>query len=218
MLVLDNFKIDKLEEALSYYLNNTDLHKDEMEIKKNLSIKLILPLFKRLEDSRPKGWLDDDVLSKFIVSNLKDIYSINSEKECKEYKKKIESAISIMQSPEVLAINKIIERLKNEKTSSIGGFFYSSGKEKAKRIEKAILAVPMEERRNILTGTSPAIIKVQEALAEHRNYFSKLIHGKAKHLSDGKVDTKGAASSYMDYEKIIKKIKIDEEKPSKGRR
>ena len=110
-----------------------------------------------------------------------------------------------MQSPEILAIKTIIDRLKNEKTSYVGGFFYSSGKEKARRIETAILAVPVEERGNILNGTSPAIIKVQEALAEHRNYFSRLIHGKAKYLNDGKVDTKDSASSYMDYKDIIAK-------------
>ena len=198
-LVLDNLKLEFLETALQHYLTNSG----ETDIKNNLNLKLILPLFKKLEESR--SWLDDDILNNFIVSNLKEIYSINSAKEHEKFKVKIQHAISAMQSPEILAIKTIIDRLKNEKTSYVGGFFYSSGKEKARRIETAILAVPVEERGNILNGTSPAIIKVQEALAEHRNYFSRLIHGKAKYLNDGKVDTKDSASSYMDYKDIIAK-------------
>jgi len=208
--MLDNLKTEHLEEALRYYLNKGD----EIDIKNHLSVKLILPLFRKLEDSRI--WQDDDVLNNFIVSNLKNLYKINSVIEGEEYKTKIETAISVMKSPEILAINKIIARLKNEEPSIIWGFFYSSGKEKAMRIEKAILAVPMEERRNILSGKTPAIIKVQEALAEHRNFFSRLINGKVKYLIGGNVDAKRAASSYMDYEKIIKGIKIDEESLIKG--
>lgn len=98
---------------------------------------------------------------------------------------------TLQHDPQSQEIKAIIQSLKNKH-----GF---GTQNKANKIESAMCNVPLNERANILLGTSTQTKAVLEAMAAHRHTFkNNLVYKK-----DGKLDEKNAADTYKNFKKII---------------
>ncbi|QDQ40498.1 hypothetical protein E3226_008905 [Legionella geestiana] len=119
-----------------------------------------------------------------------------------------EAACRNASSPEekeaiIASMNSLYDNLKNGAFTQITGLIHQlreDGKsifsigslDKAERITNALRALPLDERVNPATGTSPQAIALKEAIASHRHFWKS----SPKADAEGKIDENAASSSF----------------------
>lgn len=140
-----------------------------------------------------------DILLKDKVKELEREVRINSKNhnELKKIKTKIQSIIEIMNSPEVVAVQKRIKFFRDS-----AGFFTMGRNSKANAIEAALHSIPLRLRAKVISDSK--VNAVQEALATHRHLGKRGIVYKTK---GNKIDIACAAHSFVELRALFKETK-----------
>lgn len=129
---------------------------------------------------------DDDTMLINYVNEKRKLAKTSSTEEKILILDELENTLSSVNSPQMIATKEATKSLRDH------NHFWTTGKiEKAERIEKALSATQLEQRRYVITEQSPN--KVQEALASHRHFGR---HGKV-YKKQNEIDVENAAQTYQ---------------------
>lgn len=103
----------------------------------------------------------DTLLIDYVEKMRKEVKTNMTESKQNEFNQQLQTILNSLNSPQVIAVKQSIQSLLNNTK------WWSDGKEiKAQRIEDALLTIPLEKRKHVITDDESSN-KVQEALASH---------------------------------------------------
>jgi hypothetical protein len=143
-----------------------------------------------------------DMLLKQYINQFEQVLKKDSQDnaELKHLQVNIQSIEKIMNSPEILAVEKTIGSFRN-----CSSFFNLGKKNKANKIELALHSTPIDLRPRVISDSK--VNPVQEALAAHRHLGKRGLVFKTK---ENTIDESQAARSFKKLRKLFKSFNYDE--------
>ncbi|CEG55929.1 AAA family ATPase [Legionella fallonii] len=154
----------------------------------------------------------DTLLADFIKAKEDEAPTLETEEQRWKFNKTIEDTYAIAYSPQVKAIERLIEEYQS-KTNWWGFFSLESAPSKAARIQAAFLKVPLEERHIVLSQKSPEAREFCKVLAEHRNIFSRLYYGDAVDLKTQRIRKEYAAEAFKCLAQTMEDLEHEQNHP-----
>jgi hypothetical protein len=137
----------------------------------------------------------DQKMGEFLQKTTQDIGNATTLEHIKKIKEKLEK---IVNDPQTNAVREIIQNFRDNDT------WYTMGMgAKADRINDAMSRVPVEDRGNILRGSSEEAKNVRKALASHRHFWRSDVYLDA----NNEVDATQAATSFRDFKDRFSTVK-----------